>query len=606
MVSIIKKEIDKILNLAEKKENDFTEEEAFNFLVCSLYCHKTLEYDKVWYEIISENITDGSNDGGIDFVYYDDDNSKVIIGQNKFSKNSDVNSVVGEIEKINHTINCFKKQKTSNYNRELKERYLNVFDRLNDENEGNIEIVFSSLSKFDQSKVISRVENYSQYSELTFLGEQDIEKDIQDLETELDVVPEFKFEIDRAKNVLDYNSDNFSGVVVNISASSLKKAHDQYENKGLLNLNIRRYIKAKNVDEGILKTINYDKDDFWFKNNGLTIACDDYFFDGKYIVVNNFSIVNGGQTTTLISKGLKSNAEDFFVMAKIVKRVEKTKANTKDKTNSKSQSVEFFNEIAEATNSQKPIQPRDLKSNSPEMITLKRLLEEKGFFLEIKRGISAPKKFGDKRIKNEELAQLIYSFRYQKTGTARSNKRSLFSNNSHYKQIFQLKYAKEPEKVDFLVDLIRLNKRVDLVIQNFKSNTAYTNLNIDQMNVLNNSKLAIIALMGYIYGLVNDDYKLEDAKIEDFIDNFEYGYFLQNYKYDDIDKKVEKLIFELVNFITKLYKSEYNNGNVTSISNFLKTDKMYAQIILENYILDLKERDNFEGLIQYYGDLFRR
>ena len=62
----------------------------------------------------------------------------------------------------------------------------------------------------------------------------------------------------------------------------------------------------------------------------------------------------------------------------------------------------------------------------------------------------------------------------------------------------------------------------------------------------------------------------------------------------------------MVNFITKLYKSEYNNGNVTSISNFLKTDKMYAQIILENYILDLKERDNFEGLIQYYGDLFRR
>ena len=144
------------------------------------------------------------------------------------------------------------------------------------------------------------------------------------------------------------------------------------------------------------------------------------------------------------------------------------------------------------------------------------------------------------------------------------------------------------------------------MIQKFKNNSAYTNLNLDQMNVLNNSKLAIIALMGYIYGLVNNDYKLEDAKIEDFIDNFEYGYFLQNYKYDDIDKKVEKLIFELVNFITKLYKSEYNNGNVTSISNFLKTDKMYAQIILENYILDLKERDNFEGLIQYYGDLFRR
>lgn len=108
MVSVIKKEIDKILNLAEKKENDFTEEEAFNFLVCSLYCYKTLEYDKVWFDIINENITDGSNDGGIDFVFYDDDNSKVIIGQNKHSKKCEVNSVVSEIEKINHTIRIFK------------------------------------------------------------------------------------------------------------------------------------------------------------------------------------------------------------------------------------------------------------------------------------------------------------------------------------------------------------------------------------------------------------------------------------------------------------------------------------------------------------------
>ena len=606
MVSIIKKEIDKILNIAEKKEVSFTKEKAFNFLVCSLYCHKTLDYDKVWFDIVNYNITDGPNDGGIDFVYFDDDNSKVIIGQSKYSKNCEVNSVVEEIAKINTTIGNFKKQNTSDYNKELKAKYLNVYDRLNDENEGNIEIVFSSLSKFEQSKVISRVENYSQHSELTFLGERDIEKNIQDLETVLDVVSEFKFEIDRPQNFLDYKSDNFSGVVVNISASSLKKAYEQYENKGLLNLNIRRYIKAKNVDDGILKTINSDKEDFWFKNNGLTIACDDYDFDGNYIIVNNFSIVNGGQTTTLISKGLNSNSEDFFVMAKIVKRVEKPKTNIKNKTNLKSQSFEFFNEIAEATNSQKTIQPRDLKSNAPEMKMLKKLLEERGYFLEIKRGISVPKKFADNRIKNEELAQLIYSFRYQKPGTARSNKRSLFSNNSHYKQIFYQKYSKEPEKVDFLIDLINLNKRVDMAIQRFKNNSAFTTLSIDEMNVLNNSKLSIIALMGYIYGLVNKDYKLQDKKVEDFIDHFEFGYFLRNYTGDDIDVILEKLIFELVIFIQDLYQTEYNNGNVTSISNFLKTDKMYTQSILEKYILELKKRDNFDRLIDFCGDLFRR
>ena len=36
MVSIIKKEIDKILKI-QKKEDSFTEEEVFNFLVCTLF-----------------------------------------------------------------------------------------------------------------------------------------------------------------------------------------------------------------------------------------------------------------------------------------------------------------------------------------------------------------------------------------------------------------------------------------------------------------------------------------------------------------------------------------------------------------------------------------
>ena len=35
-------------------------------------------------------------------------------------------------------------------------------------------------------------------------------------------------------------------------------------------------------------------------NNGLTIACNEYKVDGKFIKLYDFSIVNGGQTTNLI------------------------------------------------------------------------------------------------------------------------------------------------------------------------------------------------------------------------------------------------------------------------------------------------------------------
>lgn len=594
---IIESEINKIIDVATTRGENFTEERAFDYLVCSVICYNSIDYDKNWYDIINQNITDGVNDGGIDFVFYDDENSKVIIGQNKYSKNWDVNGVVSEIEKINSTIKNFKINNTSDYSKVLKERYLNVTDRLNDENEGNIELIFASLSSFNVKKVESRVEDHTLYSELVFYDENELEKNIEDLQSELSVVKEFKFDIDHSKNALGYTSNNFEGSVLNLSANSLKKAYDKYESKGLFNLNIRRYIKSKSVDEGIINTIKNNKEDFWFRNNGLTIACKDYILDGNTVRIYDFSIVNGGQTTTLIAKHLESAAEDFYVMAKIIKSVDELGS---------SEAMNFFNEIAEATNSQKPIQPRDLKANAPEMLQLQRLLRDKGYFLEIKRGVLAPKKYGDNKIKNEELAQLIYAFVFQKPGTARSNKKSLFSNNTHYKQIFRQKYGKNPKQVDFLVDLIQLNKRVDHSIYKFKNNEAYSSLTLEQLNVLNNSKLAIFALMGFIYRFVNNDFNIKTQKVEEVLESFEYGKFISNYTNDNIDELIEKLIFELVTHLSELYVTESEKGTVTSISNFLKTDKNYTQTILDKYISELKKRDNAKELIDYFGDIFRR
>lgn len=597
MSNIIYDQLQKIIDIGQRKENPLSQERAFDFLMCSIYCYHSIDYDKFWYQISDESITDGPNDGGIDFVYFDEDNTKVIVGQNKLSQSVDVNAAAAEIEKMDNTIKNFYRNSTSNYSKKLKQELLNAIDRLTDENAGNIDYVFSSLSSFDEQKVIKRVEENSQYSDLVFLTQKDIEKMIENLQSGLTVVKESKFFLDTTKNVLSYSSEKYEGIVLNLSASSLKIAYDKHESEGLFNLNIRRYIKAKNVDDAIINSINNSRDDFWFKNNGLTIACKDYFIDGDNVRIYDYSIVNGGQTTTLIAKNFQSNSENFYVMCKIVKS--KVELDEKD-------SMRFFNEIAEATNSQKPIQPRDLKSNAPEMLQLQKLFEERGYFLEIKRGLSAPRKYNNRKIKNEELAQLFYSFVSQKPGTARSNKRSLFSNNSHYKQIFLQKYSKFPEKVDFLIDLVDLNRRLDTVISRYKNDIAKNKLNSDELNVLSNGKLTIMALMGFIYRIVNDDFDINSCDIVEVADDFEYGFFISNYDGDDIDKKLEGLVYELVQHISDLYQREFEAGKPTSISNFLKTDKNYREITLEKYRIKLNMRDNLQGLVAYCGDLFRR
>lgn len=596
-MSYIESEISRIIEIAEADGIEISEERAFDYLICSLFCYNSINYKENWNKLKNQNITDGSRDGGIDFVYFDDDNGKVIIGQNKYSNNCDVNSVCAEIEKITSTIKSLYNGATTEFSRDMKSKVFNALDSLNEENDGNIEVVFSSLSNFDQNKVRDRIRDKNIFSDLIFYDLDDIEKAIEDLQKDLNVVSEFSFDIDKSKNILNYRSDKYEGSVFNISAVSLKNAFDRFETSGLFNLNIRRYVKAKNVDEAIKSTILNEKDDFWFKNNGLTIACQDYRFDGNTVKMYNFSIVNGGQTTTLISKNLKDNSRDFYVLCKIVKSTEEL--NNED-------TMRFYNEIAETTNSQKPIQPRDLKSNSPEMILLQKILLKRGYFLEIKRGISAPKKFKEKKLKNDDLAQLYYSFVIQKPGTARSNKKSLFSNNSHYKRIFYQQYGKNPEKIDFIVDLIQLNKRVDETIKKFEDGYSKNALNLEEMNVLSNAKLCIIALIGFIYRIVNQDFDVRNQSIENDLDQFEYGYFISNYHGDDIDEKIEDLLYELIVHINDLYETEYDNQRVTSISNFLKTDKMYQQVILEKFIINLRKGKNLDRLIEEYGVLFKR
>lgn len=45
-------------------------------------------------------VTDGSNDGGIDFIYYYDDEAKLVLAQSKYTASLDANSVIAEFQKI--------------------------------------------------------------------------------------------------------------------------------------------------------------------------------------------------------------------------------------------------------------------------------------------------------------------------------------------------------------------------------------------------------------------------------------------------------------------------------------------------------------------------
>jgi len=597
MFDNIKTGIEEIKEIASRNGiENMRDEMAFNFLLLQYYCYaEPIITDELWFDL-KKCVTDGSNDGGMDYVYFDEDEPKIIIGQNKYSSNESIDSCVDEINKTIRTIIDFSRGSAGGYNQKVRESFQNAVDQLTDETEGNFEIVFASISDFNVQEVLRRLDNViDKVSQITILCASDISTAIDKVQESTKLVTEDSLDLDKSNNKLLYHSGNKDGIVVNVMSTSIARVYNKHSNKGLFNLNIRRFIRKKDVDDGINHTLKNNREDFWFFNNGLTIACRDYREDGTKIRLYDFSIVNGGQTTTLIGKYKGANTTPFSVSCRIIKPSESL---------TDEEFMRFCNDIAEATNSQKPIQPKDLKSNAPEMIQLKRLLAQKKVEFDIKRGETGDIRNPRYRIKNDDFAQLIFSFVNQRPGTARSNKKSLFSNNNSYNKIFHKKYS-ETSKLDFVMDLLDLNERFDSIAQKYRKDSF---MDIGQSNIFFNGKCVLFALIGISYRIVNGDQDMNRIKSDPeilLVDDFHYSKFISNYTDDDINEKLDSLIKLFLAIILEMYNMKYINKEVTSVSNYFKTDKMYIEDIVVK-VLETISRPLYLKEFQDYSKILLR
>lgn len=568
---VLLNELRSIKKELEKSNKKVTDENAFEYLAMQFFCYKINNIEPKLYDIES-SITNGPNDGGIDFVYYDDEESKVVLGQCKYTENMKLNDIISELNKMSSTVENFKKAYTGTYNKKLKTNLQNALDRLPDESAGNVEYCIFTTSDINQNDVTNKLHaenNLYSKDMVSVYGVSEINSQIKELIEKAKTVNEYKIEIDYPHNVLQYETDNVSGIMVNMSSESLVRMYDKFKDEGLFDLNIRKYIKNKTVDEGIKETLDKERDNFWFYNNGLTIACSEYVLDGNKVKLYDFSIVNGGQTTNRIGNYKGSNNDKFYLPCKII--------------SIKNDDQKLYSKIAEATNSQKPINPRDLKSNSPEMKMLQRWLGKEGVYLEIKRGEKKKLK-NIKSIKNDELGQLLLSFGYQQPGTARSGKRNIFENKPLYNKLYRVNYEKDPNKKEFVLDLIKLSEDYSIIEADLKNGTTISD---DEKIVLSNAKYVIFSLLGLSYFLVNEDYSRDDLNNDISVlksPDLVYSKFISNYKADDYQERLKSLIKIILNSLCDTYENCVSRNEVTSISNLFKTDKKYRDSIVKDFL----------------------
>lgn len=597
MNSIIEQELDKLLKLLNK-DSSWRRTDAFTLLsLLSLVLEKDTYTIGDVETIIEENYTNGTRDGGIDAAYLDEDTQVLAILQTKYSESIDVNEVTEEIKKLISTLQRFQLSDTSDYSSILRKKMRELLDRTSDTDDMQYKIIFVSASQFDKNKVNRMLKPTLDAIELEveieFVSDAELTDKIQILKNRLDRVEKDQVSIAEPKQFVEYTSDEMKGAFTSVWASSIFRLYELYAENGLFNLNVRKYIARKSIDAGIINTIQKENDDFWFLNNGLTIGAKEYDFDGDVLKLYDFSIVNGAQTTSLIGKHFK-NDKDFLVPVKIIAPQENAKLSAESLEN-------FFTEIAESTNSQKPIKPRDLKANAREMRSLRKwLIEDYKVEFRVKQGVK-PNSKAEYSIRNDEFAQLIQSFVYQKPGSARSNAKALFENKEIYKSIFiSTGFDQSREKRDFVYDLIVLSAMYDEILAN-------SDYNKTEISFLRQSKTTMFAMFGLIYryqhGVVSSS-EVQDYKQYETLDGFEMNGFISTYKQDDLLINLKDIIGDYSVELQQSFEDAYEAQEVGSVSNFFKLDTTYRRVGMSLVRKAMKRMDNRAGVNPEY-DIFK-
>lgn len=420
----------------------------------------------------------------------------------------------------------------------------------------------------------------------------DIELAIRSNIEPFDFVNESSFNVDDSNNYLKYSNNC---ILCNISAKSIKDNWEKYQNK-LLAMNLRYYIKNDNIDKKIEDSIQKDPNNFYYYNNGMIIVCDDFELNNNKIKLKKFSIVNGGQTTRMIGE-VPFNT-DFYVVAKIIK-------NTYEDEENKN---EFIANIAEASNTQKPIKSKDVIANRKEQRMLQSLFNKNDMFIEIKRGDKPDAtriKEKYQKTKNNELAQDLYSFIYLQPGPAHNNVSRILEQKDKYNLIF----VKNNYEFPLLKDIIFLEKAYkDYVI--FKKKHS-EDLKSNYPSIIKTGIFYFMSTIGLFLKLIyNDEYKNElnkkrNTSTHDLLLGTKAfnNNFIKEESYQEFSKNIRSLFdFIFNNYISSSYDMMSEGKNLAG-SNFTKTNTGFNNYIvrqIEREIFDIKNNDNLNLVKSYF------
>jgi len=378
---IIDQRIYKILeeNAAFFSDKDIEKNRSRAFLLLGVSAYLDIDIAEAM-----QYLTDGGYDGGFDAAYIveaQDSQLNVVLFQSKYSRKLEVDShfPANAVEKAVNTIKCvFDPSARIALNAQSQEKVdeirsfildgaipyvtfvmLNNGLSWNQEGQNHIDNAFAG-----QEQV--RFEHFSHKDMIRYINRE------RSIDTQIAL---------SGKAV----QENFNYKRVILGRVSIMEIYRLMEEFGdsLLEKNIRRYLGKNIVNDGIERTLLDDekRQNFFFFNNGVTMICKKFSFNGlqeqDWIVkTGDLQIINGGQTCKTIYQTVKANSDIDFSRTYLLVRLYEV-------DDSEDQGI--IQDIIYATNSQNPVDFRDLKSNDERQVLLERGVQDLGYTYKRKR-----------------------------------------------------------------------------------------------------------------------------------------------------------------------------------------------------------------------------
>lgn len=578
---------------------DKTDDYAFSALCvrANYYKNPALSYTD---DTIKSIIVDGQYDGGVDAMLLDpnSDENNLVLVQSKHYTDITFDNVRDAVQKLILFYKEMDRGEYQNVNQNVQRRFLSLNAEVGEESK----VCFVFYTSAPQNGIRrDRIEKLlkdhfadpSRYEISLYFGE-DILEEIKEMESRRPTVESGEIKIDKTNNVLYFGEDE-DAAIVNVSAFSIKELYARHSTN-LLSRNLRYFVKKRDIDQSINDTIINAPDQFWYRNNGITIVCDKFSVSGPLIKLKNFSIVNGGQTTTLIHKNPKITKDsDLFLPCKIITAT----GDTDDDKNA------FILEIAKATNSQKPIKQIDLKSNAPEQVRFSNAMREAGIFYQTKRGETVPRDYKMDYL-NTDLAQtgkLCLAAIFQLPAASRNKPSSLYQDR-FYNVVFERNQTQIARLVKELLYIDYFFRKK--YIQEF--DRRHNDDIVSPIAFAHNARTICIAFAAFFSrykngNLTNENLKLVFKRYKESraYDDYFYDIFsdLGDQKHllperlkdnlDEYDAALTEIFDAIILSGFRHYMTVSSEENALNETNFLKRDQNYYAIIANDW-LDISQK----------------